>query len=180
MVEVRAPRIQTRIRREIAPLAARGPHGEATQGPRQAAGQRGPGRGAGRRRPLPCCSPARSALGIKLDAGTGFPGNPPRRCGLTFGSRPRDVPRWGRRGAEGGLCAASKQETGSLTVASRSRSAPFPGLSSGLVRPASRRPSRVSAARPSPSNLPALRPAEPAARQTAPRPPHPLPPPKLL
>lgn len=53
------------------------------------------------------------------------PGNPPASLRSNFEteaarSRRRDVRR--------------EQEPGSLTVAGRSRSAPFPGLSSGLVR----------------------------------------------
>lgn len=127
------PRIQTPIGREITPLAARGLHVEATQGPGRAAGT------LERDRPPPPASvlqPSPERAEDKAGRGRWFPRETlRRRCGLTFGARPRNVRRWGRRGAEGGMCAASKLEPGSLTVASRSRSAPFPGLSSGLVRP---------------------------------------------
>lgn len=137
LVEVRAPCLHQWIRPSQDPDANR-------KGNRPSRGPWGPpgSRAAGtleRGRPPPLASvlqPSPKRAGDQAGRGRWFPRETlRRRCGLTLGPRPRHGPRRGRRGAEGRLCAASKQETGSLTVASRSRSAPFPGLSSGLVRP---------------------------------------------
>lgn len=96
---------------------------------RPSRGPRGPWRGAGLR-PLPCCSPAcrraRARWGGSWKPAPVSPGNPPASLRSNFET---EAARSRRRNMR------REQEPGSLTVADRSRSAPFPGLSSGLVRP---------------------------------------------
>lgn len=138
LVEIRAPCLHRWIGRSQDPEANRKGN-RPSRAPRAPPGSRAAGTLERGRPPPPLASvlqPSPKRAGDQAGSGRWFPRETLRRpCGPTLGPRPRHGPRRGRRGAEGRLCAASKQETGSLTVASRSGSAPFPGLSSGLVRP---------------------------------------------
>lgn len=168
-------------RKGIAPLSRpatssgpRGPHGQATRGgggpAEPAAGQRGDrGEGQASARFRAAAQPAGD--GDEAGRGRWFPRETLRRRWRPNSGT--EAPQWAALGPARSprRDARREQEPRSLTVAGRSRSAPFPGLSSGLVGPLHCRPSRVSAAGPSPSA-----PSPHSARPARQPPPHRAPP----